>query len=88
MDISIILIIFLILGFEAINILFRMAFGSSKRFYKLRKIPRIHNMYLGIILLVFYNYWYFLEIGIALIIQDLLHHFVILPLWLGVSEFI
>jgi len=87
MEISIILIIFLILGFEFLTMISRLVFGSAKRFFKIRKIPHIHHMYLGLILIIFYNYWYLLEIGIAMVVQDLMHHFIVLPLWIGESEF-
>ena len=87
MEISIIFIITLILGIEALAIIGRMIFGSSKRFWRLRKMPRIKHFFVGLILLIFYSYWHFFEIGIALIMQDLIHHFIVLPLWLGVSEF-
>ncbi|MBD3247080.1 hypothetical protein GF378_00485 [Candidatus Pacearchaeota archaeon] len=66
----------------------RLIFGSAKRFWNLREIPNIHPLFLGFILVIFYNYWYFLEIGIALIVQGLLHHLIILPLWIGESEFL
>lgn len=88
MEISIILIIMFILGLEAVNIAARLIFGSSKRFWKLRKMPRVHHMFFGALLLIFYNYWYLFEIGIALIVQDLIHHFVVLPLWVGEAEFL
>ena len=72
---------------ELVNMILRLSFGSAKRFFAIRKFPHLHHMFLGIIFLFFFKYWYLLEIGIAMIIQDLLHHFIILPLWVGEMDF-
>jgi hypothetical protein len=81
------LIVILILAFELITIVARLIFGSSKKFLKARKIPHIHHLFFGIILLFFYKFWFLFEIGIAMIAQDLFHHFIVLPLWIGETEF-
>jgi hypothetical protein len=81
------LIIIVILALEAIIIISRLIFGSARNFWKARKIPHIHHLFFGIILLFFYKYWYFLEMAIALIANDLFHHFIVLPIWIGETEF-
>lgn len=78
---------------EAVTIFARMFFGPIKiRFQKLKfkyKV-RIHHGYIGLILLLFYQYIpndALLIIGGGLLISDVLHHFLVLPLWVGKTEF-
>jgi hypothetical protein len=80
-------IIYLTIFFELLTIITRLIFGSAKKFYKARKIPHIHHLFFGIICLFFFQYWYFLEIGISLILADLIHHFIVLPIWIKKTEF-
>ena len=47
------------------------------------KIHRLHHSYLGLILLVFYFLWsreWLLILGGGIVLSDLLHHFVVVPL--------
>lgn len=50
----------------------------------------IHHMYIGIALLII-NFFFQKErifiIGISLIISDLIHHFIVLPLWIKKTAF-
>ncbi len=83
------LIALLALIFELVTLLTRLIFGSGKKFWEDRKIPNIHLFYFGVIFFVlsfFYQKYYFLETGIALMIQDIFHHLIILPLWISDAE--
>ena len=90
-------ILMLTLIIELSAIIGRIAFGSIKWWHaNLRKltaldIPRIHHGYIGIAMLLVAHFFYpsktLTMIGAALLLSDLLHHFVVLPLWIGRTEF-
>ncbi len=90
-------ILLLTLAIELAAIVGRITFGSVKGWYtnviKLTSlnIPRIHHGYIGIALLLIAYFFHpsktLTMIGAALLLSDLLHHFVVLPLWIGRTEF-
>ena len=84
---NLLLIIVIVLVLEFIIIIGRLIFGSAKQFLKIRKIPHIHHLFFGIILLFLYKFWFCLEIGIAMIVSDFFHHFIVLPIWIRKTEF-
>lgn len=76
---------------EIITILARIFFGSAKKNYKKSKFKiRIHHGYVGLIFILVY-FLIKIEIlfilGLALLISDIIHHFIILPLWIRRTEF-
>lgn len=82
---TLIIEIFLIIG--------RFLFGSMRERYKRIKFKykiRIHHGYIGIILILVY-FLYPLElifiIGISLFLSDIIHHFIVLPIWIKKTEF-
>jgi len=92
-----VLIKIIILAFvlEIITIITRMIFGSARDRYRKMKLKfkiRIHHGYIGLCL-IFIIYIFFpaqqmlLIIGWSLLISDLLHHFIVLPLWVKRTEF-
>ena len=90
MEIS--LIIYLTIIIEIILIIGRLIFGSKKEFLRKRKINlHIHHMYYGFALFVVAAIAFYHEllviIGAALIFSDLIHHFIVLPIWVGKTEF-
>lgn len=90
-------ILILTLIIELSAIIGRLAFGSIRGWHgNLQKltslsIPRIHHGYIGIALLLIAHFFHpsktLTMIGAALLLSDLLHHFVVLPLWIGRTEF-
>ena len=76
--------------FELVTIFSRLKLGSIKKFYKKTKIKfRFHHGYTGVLMMLAYfilPYEILLSVGSALILSDLLHHFVVLPLWIGERE--
>jgi hypothetical protein len=75
---------------ELITIFGRILFGSAKERLKTLNTPRIHHGYIGVLLsgayLVFPKQ-ILLTIGLALILSDLMHHFLVLPIWVKKTEF-
>ncbi len=79
--------------FEILAIAGRLTFGSMRsRKKQLKRIfpIRIHHGYIGVLLLIMtmvipHDVLYIT--GASLIISDLTHHFIILPLWVGRAEF-
>jgi len=95
---DIVLILVLTAIIEIITVIFRFGFKWSakvnyeKILKKLRIVyfPHIHHMYFGIIIAIYCytnNYTAWFNLGIAMIISDLIHHFVVLKLVEGNSEF-
>ena len=96
--IKVVSLVVFIIAIELFTIIVRYGFKiSAKVSYEkilrklgFKKMFHIHHMYFGIIIAV-YSYmnnfpaWY--NLGIALIITDLFHHFVVLRLVEGDSEF-
>jgi hypothetical protein len=86
-------IILLALIYEVGTILVRIKFGSMKNFYKKNKEKlkiRIHHGYTGLILILIYLFYPFeilAIIGGFLLVSDIVHHFVVLPIWIGKTEF-
>ena len=76
---------------EIMTIAGRILFGSAKELHKRYKFKiRIHHGYVGIVLIL--TYFLFMKssllfIGSSLFLSDLLHHFVVLPWWVGKTEF-
>ena len=85
MFVEIILLTFL---FEIITCIGRFAFKLRARDWKMP--VRIHHGYVGIVVLLA---WYFAQndwlliIGTSLLLSDAIHHFVVLPLAVGRTEF-
>lgn len=85
----------LILGviFELVTIVGRLVFGSKKeQIARMKKKPRvrIHHLYTGIFVLLIYLVWpldWIFILGFGLTLSDALHHFVVLPIWVGRTEF-
>lgn len=79
-------IVFLTVLLEIITCIGRFAFKIRARDWK----PRIHHGYIGILLLGAYffipNEWLAI-IGASLILSDASHHFAVLPLTVGSTEF-
>ena len=80
--------------FELVTIFGRMIFGDMKTTFKKYKSylkVRIHHGYIGLALILAYYFLYPIEeiylLGVALFISDALHHFVVLPIWVGRTEF-
>ena len=66
-------------------------FGSAKSFYKKHLLKyRIHHGYVGLILfvisLIFANSSLFI-LGTSLVLSDCIHHFIVLPVWIGRTDF-
>ena len=81
-----------ILVIEIATILGRLIFGPMRTFHKKNHLPvRIHHGYIGLVLAligyIFYPNDLILSIGLALFISDAFHHFILLPLWVGRTEF-
>jgi len=79
---------------EAVTIICRSIFGSNKARYKKIKFKykiRIHHGYIGILLILIYYLFYQLDyifiIGGALLLSDIIHHFIVLPILTGKTEF-
>ncbi len=82
---------------ELAAIIGRVMFGSMKGWHASAQklldmnIPRIHHGYIGILILIVAHFFYTSKtltmIGAALLLSDILHHFVVLPLWIGRTEF-
>jgi len=80
----------LTLSIEVLCVIGRLVFGSIKKFYRKKKLVRIHHGYVGLGLVVlsfFYLNEYLVIIGWSLFLSDLVHHFIVLPLWVGKTEF-
>lgn len=76
---------------EVMTVVCRIKFGSKKeRILQQRKKMRVHHSYIGVgvagVSLLFINQ-IVLVIGLSLLFSDLLHHFVVLPLWVRRTEF-
>ncbi len=84
-------IILVTVGLELGTVLMRYKFGSVRKSLHKWKIPfHIHHGYIGTLLIIFYFIFYndwFLLIGAPLLISDFIHHFIVLELWKGRSEF-
>ena len=78
------------MAIECLCVIGRLIFGSAEKFYKKRKLVRIHHGYVGLGLVLisfFYFNFYLVVLGWSLFLSDLVHHFIILPLWVGKTEF-
>ena len=90
MIIKIIILTFLV---EIFYIFGRIIFGSMKERYKGFKFKyklRIHHGYTGIFLILIYliySWDWLLIVGLALLFSDAIHHFIVLPIWIGKTEF-
>lgn len=78
---------------ELLTIIDRLIFGSVKEKYQKWKFKykiRIHHGYIGLLLIII-NLGYYSKalyiIGLSLFISDAIHHFIVLPLWVGRTEF-
>lgn len=77
---------------EAFILLCRLHFGSLQKWYRYhRKATAFHHGYLGLVALILF-YFIFQELtwllifGLVMIISDLVHHLVVLPLMAGRAE--
>jgi hypothetical protein len=86
-------IIFLTLIVEILIIIGRLLFGSNqKRFREGRTFLkiRIHHGYYGILLILIYLVYpkdILFIFGMALVLSEIIHHLIVLPLWVGRTEF-
>lgn len=78
---------------ELITVFSRIVFGSARENIKRKKQEhkiRIHHGYIGWALLIIYliypNPWIFIS-GMALFWSDFIHHFIVLKIWVGDTEF-
>lgn len=78
---------------ETVTVLGRIFFGPFRARYKkwrFRYKIRIHHGYVGIAAAIF-GYFYpsdlLLTLGSAAFLSDAVHHFIVLPLWVGKTEF-
>jgi len=96
--INILLILITTFLIETLTIFGRFVFKiSSKNFYihltkklKLKYIIHIHHLFLGIIISIisyYYNLTTFFNLGLAMVLSDLIHHFIILQYIIGNPEF-
>lgn len=79
---------------EILTILSRILYGSTQEKFRKNKSKykvRIHHGYWGIALIILYYFFVQIEIigvmGYALLITDAIHHFIVLPIWVGKTEF-
>lgn len=76
---------------ESVTILGRLLFGSIKNYYKKYRLKiRIHHGYIGILLILMNLYFkndYLLISGASLFFSDAIHHFIVLPILAGRTEF-
>jgi len=78
---------------EILTILGRMRFGSAQAQFKKNKFKykvRIHHGYYGIALIIIFQFFPIEWLAIAgwtLLISDTIHHFIVLPIWIGRTEF-
>lgn len=76
---------------EVMTIICRIIFGSRKKRLEKKKYKiRIHHGYVGILLCVIYLFYQnplLLILGSSLTFSDAIHHFIILPIWVGKTEF-
>ncbi len=84
-------IIILILAIEAATIFARVVFGSARELYKKLGIKiRIHHIYLGLFLIIL-SFLFFegvlLVLGASIFLADIIHHFIVLPVWVKRTEF-
>jgi len=86
-------IIILTLIIEIFSIIGRILFDSMKERYKKNKLPfksHVHHGYMGIVIILAYFFYHlesFLIVGMALFFSDVIHHFIVLPVWIGRTEF-
>lgn len=84
----IIKIAILTLAIELPTILLRIWLGSMKTRFKGK--PRIHHGYIGLVMALSHlaqpSELIFIT-GMALLISDAIHHFIVLPIWVGRTEF-
>ena len=75
--------------FELIYCSARFLAGSSREFFGWKRVW-VHLGYLGFIFIPMYFVFkdeHLLIVGLALIFAEILHHFVVLPLWVKDTEF-
>ena len=71
----------------------RILFGSMKKRYQKIKFKykiRIHHGYIGIVLIGIYFIYkqeLLFIVGTALLLSDIIHHFIILPILINKTEF-
>jgi len=90
MFLKILLLAFII---ELLTILARLLFGPIYTHPTWKNLPRrIYYGYIGLLILVvsafFYPYEIWIVLGASLFIADAIHHFVVLPLWVGKTEYL
>ena len=68
----------------------RIFFGSARDFFRKRKLIRIHHGYVGLLFCLVYlavPEKSLLVMGLPLLMSDAIHHFIVLPIWIGRTEF-
>jgi hypothetical protein len=72
------------LGIELLTVLLRFGMKLQARKFQGKWPLRIHHGYVGILFLIF---GFLPEFSTALILSDVMHHFVVLPLTIRRTEF-
>ena len=76
--------------FVLVNCVCRMVFGSGRNFWSHRFPLRIHHGYVGLLVVVvalFYSIDWLFILGFSAFLSDAVQHFVVLPIWVGRTEF-
>ncbi|MBT3406816.1 hypothetical protein HN419_06685 [Candidatus Woesearchaeota archaeon] len=83
-------IIVLTILFVLVNCVCRLIFGSGRSFWSHRFPLRIHHGYVGLLLVIIdllYSVELLFVFGMALFLSDAVQHFIVLPIWVGRTEF-
>ena len=91
MNIWLILYVTIILELATVMLLFRHSVKAPHVQKRLRFPMRIHHLYLGVVVIFASGFtqtaFPLLELGFAVALSDLVHHFVVLPLTGHTTEF-
>ena len=95
--IMIAVIVILTIVIELMSIYGRAVYGQMKKTKTVRRIYKklnlkvyIHHGYVGLLLSLLYIPFpkqILLIIGLPLLLSDIIHHFITLPIWVGKTEF-
>jgi hypothetical protein len=83
-------IILLTIVMEFATIIGRKYFGSWRKRHKGKHVQHIHHLYVGFLIVFAYAlfpYTILLIIGLSMVFSDLIHHFIVLPIWIEKTEF-
>ena len=84
-------VLILVLVVEVLTVLGRKFICSAPELNRRIGLKvRVHHGYIGLVLLVlsllYFNYYLFV-LGWVLFLSDFVHHFIVLPIWKGSTEF-